>query len=298
MIKKFMRKNMPKLFCILRVLKAHYINNSTENKIKINWEKKFNEKLNLKTPSTFNEKIQWLKLNGKRDKLASQCADKYEVRDYIKNTIGEEYLNALIGVYNNTKEINFNKLPNEYVLKNTHDSGSVLLKTLNYSLNQELLQKIECNLKINYGRLSNEWVYDNIKPRVIVENFLKSDDGKSLKDYKIFCFNGEAKIIQIDLDRFEGHKRNFYDTSWNRLDLEIEYKSVEHDVEKPELLNKMLTLTEKLSKPFNHVRIDWYISENKLIFGEMTFFHESGFGKFNSKEWELKMGSWLKLDHE
>lgn len=148
------------------------------------------------------------------------------------------------------------------------------------------------------GHFSKEWVYDDIKPQIIIGKLLESEDGKSLKDYKLFCFNGQPKIIQVDLERFEGHRRNLYDTNWDRLDLEIENPNADYDVKKPELLNEMLDMTKILAKPFNHVRVDWYIHKDRLIFGEMTFFHGSGFQKFNSVEWEEKMGSWFKVSED
>lgn len=261
------------------------------------WRELFDEELNIENPKTYNEKLQWGKIFS-NNKLAKKCADKILVREYVQEKIGKDYINDLIETYENTKNIDFSKLPDQFVIKVTHDSGSVLIVKDKKKINFEKLKEIEENLKINYGHLSKEWVYDDIKPQIIIEKFLESEDGKFLKDYKVFCFNGEPKIIQVDLDRFEGHKRNFYDTSWNRLDLEIEYPSVDYDLKKPALLQEMLEVTKKLAKPFNHVRVDWYIHHNKLIFGEMTFFHGSGFEKFNSRKWEEKMGSWFEVSKD
>lgn len=261
------------------------------------WRELFDEELNIENPKTYNEKLQWEKIFA-NNKLAKKCADKILVREYVKEKIGKDYLDELIGTYENTKNIDFSKLPNQFVLKATHDSGSVLIVKDKKKIDFEKLKEIERNLKINYGHFSKEWVYDDIKPQIIIEKFLESEDGKSLKDYKIFCFNGEPKIIQVDLDRFEGHKRNFYDILWNRLDVEIEYPSVDYDVKKPDLLDKMLEVTKKLANPFNQVRVDWYIYENRLIFGEMTFFHGSDFEKFNSREWEELMGSWFEVSKD
>lgn len=291
-------KEIPILYDLYVQNKKQQICNAPkEQYIKYIWKKKFNEELNLENPKTFNEKLQWEKIYSNNN-LAKQCADKIKVLKYVEEKIGRKYINELIATYPNTKNIDFSKLPNKFVLKATHDSGSVLIVKNKSKIDFKKLKEIEKNLKINYGHFSKEWVYDSIKPKIIIEKFLESKDGTSLKDYKIFCFNGEPKIIQVDLDRFESHKRNFYDTSWNRLDLEILYPSVDYNVKKPDLVNEMLEVTKKLAKPFNHVRVDWYIHKNKLIFGEMTFFHGSGFEEFNSREWEEQMGSWFEVSED
>lgn len=258
------------------------------------WKHIFNEKLNLQNPKTFNEKIQWAKLYANND-LAKLCADKIEVLDYVASQIGSQYTNDIIATYPNLKNIDFSRLPPKFVLKATHDSGSVLIVNDHNNIDYEKLKQIERNLRLNYGQFSKEWIYDEIKPRILIEQLLESEDGKSLKDYKVFCFNGEPKMIQVDLERFEGHKRNFYDTNWNRLDLAIGYPNADYDVAEPASLKEMLVLSQKLAKPFNHVRVDWYIHHGKLIFGEMTFFHGSGIEKFNTREWEEKVGSWFEV---
>lgn len=258
------------------------------------WKQTYGTELNLENPRTFNEKLQWEKVYANNE-LAKRCADKVKVLEYVEEKIGASYINELIAIYPNTKKIDFLKLPKQFVLKATHDSGSVLIVKDHMQIDYKKLKKIENSLKTNYGTISQEWVYDDIQPQIIIEKFLESEDGKSLKDYKVFCFAGEPKIIQVDLDRFEEHKRNFYDTAWHKLDLEVGYASVDNDLEKPMLLDEMLRLSSILSEPFNHVRVDWYIHDNKLIFGEMTFFHGGGFERFNSKEWEEKIGGWLEL---
>jgi len=261
------------------------------------WKQVFGEELNLENPKTYNEKLQWGKVYA-NNKLAKQCADKVGVLEYVRSKIGSSYINELIAIYPNTKTIDFSKLPEQFVLKATHDSGSVLIVKDKNQLDYKKLNKIENSLKINYGAVTQEWVYDDIKPQIIIEKFLESDDGATLKDYKIFCFAGKAKIIEIDLDRFEGHKQSYYDTAWNRLNFEFGFPILDYDVKKPELIEEMLRLSSILSEPFNHVRIDWYICKNRLVFGEMTFFTAGGFGKFSSKEWEEKMGAWIELSKD
>ena len=265
--------------------------------IKKEWKKNFGTDLNLNNPITYNEKLQWEKIYSYNE-LAQQCADKLKVLDYVKNNIGEQYIKKPIKIYGSIKEINFEELPNKFVIKANHDSGSVLVVKDKNNIDYTKLKFLEMRLKINYGCLSKEWIYDNIKPKLFVEEYLESEDGKDLKDYKVFCFNGEPKLIQVDLERFKEHKRNFYDLEWNRLDLAIQYPNANYDVKKPKLLDEMLKLSSILSKPFNHVRVDWFIYRDKLLFGEMTFFHGSGFERFNSYEWERRMGSWFEVSKD
>lgn len=263
--------------------------------IRRQWQAKFGDQtLNLINPKTYNEKLQWGKIHS-NNALAKRCADKVEVLKYVKNKIGSEYTNDLIGIYPDIKSIDFNKLPQQFVLKATHNSGATIVVKNKNHIDKTKLRQIEQSLKVNFGRVSKEWVYNDIKPKIIIEKLIESEDGKSLKDYKIFCFNGKAKLIQIDFERFEGHKRSFYDTNWNKLDVRIEQPVAEQNVEKPDLLEKMLSLSEVLAEPFNHVRVDWYISNNKLIFGEMTFFHGSGFERFYDENWAETMGSWFEV---
>ncbi|MEQ3499757.1 ATP-grasp fold amidoligase family protein [Tenacibaculum sp. SSH1-16] len=296
-IKEFL-KNIPYVGSEIKFIKKTHISFLGKEKyIKKKWLREFGYPLNIKNPITFNEKIQWEKIYSNNE-LAKRCVDKIEVHNYVKELIGEKYLNKIIGVYSNIRDIRFENLPEKFVIKASHDSGSVLVVDNKSNINQQKLRLINKNLKLNYGKVSKEWVYDDIKPRILVENFLESGDEKSLKDYKIFCFEGKPKLIQVDFDRFEEHTRNFYDMDWNRLDFEILYKNADYDVEKPELLNEMIKLSSILAKPFNHVRVDWYISQNKLIFGEMTFFPESGFGSFSSKEWENKLGSYFNISKD
>lgn len=153
-------------------------------------------------------------------------------------------------------------------------------------------------MKLNFGFAEQEWVYDNLDPKILVEKLLKDEEGKSPEDYKVFCFNGKPKIIQVNMDRFGEHRINYYDPDWKRLDLEINHPGASYDVAKPEKLDKMLELSAILAEPFNHVRVDWYIHENDLVFGELTFFHNSGRGIFNSREWAEKMGSWFEVSKD
>lgn len=257
------------------------------------------ENLDLINPKTFNEKLQWLKLNW-YDPLASKCADKYEVREIIKKKIGKGYLNELIAVYNSVDEIDISKLPDRFVLKATHGSGYNIICENKLDVDwEEELKKMRVWLKTTYGWSAGEWVYKDIRPRIICEKYLEDESGE-LCDYKIFCFGGEPKFIQVDFNRFTGHKRNIYDLDWNILKgVEIKYpQDSKHEIKKPEKLGEMLELSTILSKDFPHVRVDFYIVGNKIFFGELTFFHGSGMQKITPKEFEIKMGNWLRLPNK
>jgi hypothetical protein len=304
-MKKFLKKIIHKnsyLSCLLRryrYKKSQKI--PSEELIKEIFQKNLGYTLNLKNPQFYNEKIQWLKLYGENNpvfgdyELAKKLADKVEVREYISKTIGEKYLKKIYGIYENFGEIDFSSFPDEFVIKASHDSGSVIIVRNKDNIPKEKIDKLRCNLKINFGLAQREWVYKYIKPKIIVEELIKDSSGQLPVDYKVFCFQGEPKLIQVDFDRFTKHRRDFYDLKWNKLDLEILYQRTDFKIEKPSVLQEMLELSEILSKPFNHARVDWFCINNKLYFGEVTFFPESGFGKFNTKKWEKKMGEWIKI---
>src|SRR5699024_128742 len=271
---------------------------SDEKLIKKRFRKRLGREVNLKNPKKFNDKLQWLKLYW-RDPLATKCADKYKVREYIKEKIGEKYLNELIAVYNSVDEIDIDKLPKSFVLKGTHGSGyNIICKNKDKMDLEKEFKKMRRWMWTNYHWSKREWVYKDIKPRIICEKYMEDESGE-LRDYKIFCFHGEPKIIEVDINRFTDHKRNIYDLNWNLLDVEIEYPSEPNTIiQRPETLNEMLELSRILSKDFPHVRVDFYNVNGEIIFGELTFFHESGMGKFNPSEYELELGRYLDLQDQ
>lgn len=269
---------------------------SDEQLIKKRFRKRLGREVNLKNPTKYNDKLQWLKLYWK-DPLATKCADKYEVREFIEEEIGEKYLNELYSVYESVDEINLDELPNSFVLKGTHGSGyNIICKDKTLMNWEKEFKKMKRWLRNNYYWSKREWVYKDIKPRIICEKYMEDETGKAPMDYKIFCFSGKPKMIQVDVDRFGEHKQNFYDIDWNFMNVEIEnFSDQSVEVERPKLLNEMLKLSEKLSKNFPQVRVDFYSFNNKIIFGELTFFHHSGMGKFFPPEFEEEMGSYFKL---
>ena len=271
---------------------------SDKNMINKSFKRRLGREVNLKNPKKYNDKLQWLKLYW-HDPLATQCADKYEVRSFIKETIGEEYLNDLLGIYESVNEIDLDKLPKSFVLKGTHGSGyNIICKDKDKMDWDKEFKKMRRWLRNNYYWQNREWVYKDIKPRIICEKFIEQDEDTELRDYRFFCFNGTPKFISVDLSITEKSRtrRNLYDLEWNLMDGEISYpKELIKEIPKPSQFEEMLNLSKKISQHFPHVRVDFYQIKDKVIFGEITFFHQSGMGIFNPPEFEEEVGSYLNL---
>ena len=256
------------------------------------------KKLDLDNPQEFNEKIQWLKVFY-HPKILNQLVDKYAVREYVEAKIGVQYLNEIYGVYDSPEDILYEKLPQKFVIKATHASSYNLIVT-----DKEKLNKIKTNklfkkwLSINqYYRMGQEWAYKDVQPRLIAEKFLKEDGRISLIDYKFYCFNGEAKLLEVHLDRDEDHKRGFYDLDFNRLP--YRYVSIENsissEIEKPCNFEEMKKLSEVLAANFPFVRVDFYSIKGKTIFGEMTFYPSDGRKSLYPDKYNKIMGDYIKL---
>lgn len=253
--------------------------------------------LDIDTPRTFNEKIQWLKLHDStREKTI--LSDKYLVREWVKEKIGDKYLVPLLGVWDSFDEICFRYLPDRFVLKCNHGSGwNYIVNDKNEIDYDDCQKKINNWMKLNYAYTSLELHYKDIKPRIIAEEMLIPEDGGDLKDYKLFVFGGKVELIQVDIDRFHYHRRNLYTTDWKYVHAEICYPTApEVKVEKPDCLEEMITLAETLGRGFAHVRVDFYLVNNAIYFGEMTFTHGSGIERFEPKELALKMGDLISIE--
>ena len=255
-------------------------------------------KLNLKNPKEYNEKLQWLKLNDRKPEY-STMVDKYEVRGYIKDLLGDKYLIPCLGIYDSVDDIDIDALPDRFVLKCTHDSGSVEICKDKSSFDIEgARHRLSQAMKRNYYATYREWPYKYVKPRIIAEGYLEGDGG-DLKDYKVMCFNGEAKIIEVHENRFvEGkvHTQTFYDREWNIVPLtQVETVTVDRPGERPRQLDEILRLSELIAKDMYHARIDWYIEGDKIYFGEITFFDGSGFESFSTPEMERMLGDMINL---
>lgn len=255
-------------------------------------------KLNLKNPKEYNEKLQWLKLNDRKPEY-STMVDKYEVRGYIADLLGDKYLIPCLGIYDSVDDIDIDALPDKFVLKCTHDSGSVEICKDKSSFDIESARhRLSQAMKRNYYATYREWPYKYVKPRIIAEGYLEGDGG-DLKDYKVMCFNGEAKIIEVHENRFvEGkvHTQTFYDREWSIVPLtQVETVTVDRPSERPRQLEEILRLSELIAKNMYHARIDWYIEGDKIYFGEITFFDGSGFESFSTPEMERMLGDMINL---
>ncbi len=264
--------------------------------IQLKFFKNFHRLPNLKHPKTFNEKLQWLKLYD-RNPYYTKLVDKYEVKKIVAELIGEQYIIPTLGVWDSAEDIDFEKLPDKFVLKATHDSGRVIICKDKSKLDiAKAREEMAYSLKRDFYALTREWPYKNVPRRIIAEAFIEDKSG-DLKDYKFFCFNGKVEFFKVDFDRFTGHKANYYDTNWNILPFEeIVCPSDKSQIhEKPENFDKMIEFAEILAKGLPFSRIDFYNNEGNIYFGETTFFPNSGMGKFNPEEADNKLGALIKL---
>ena len=266
--------------------------------LKYKYKKYFGKKIDLKNPKTFNEKLQWLKLYDRKDAY-TKMVDKYEVKNYVSGIIGEEYIIPTLGVYNNWNDIDFKQMPKQFVLKCTHDSGSSIVCTdkLNFDY-EECKKKINKALKNNFFYEFREWPYKNVKPRILIEKYMEDNDSSEmLSDYKLFCFNGIVKTILVCSNR-KGEFKNtdFYDSDWNLMPFTRErHENNPKGIKKPEKLEEMIQIAEKLSKDIPFVRVDLYEINGKVYFGELTFFPSSGFEGFKPEEYDTILGNWLDI---
>lgn len=253
--------------------------------------------LNLNTPKTFNEKLQWLKLYN-REPQYTMMVDKYAVKQYVANKIGSQYIIPTLGVWNHFDEIDFDELPNQFVLKCTHDSGGIVICKDKLNLDKRAAkQKLEYYLKRKYYYVHREWPYKNVKPRIIAEKYMSNDNGEDLNDYKLMCFNGQVKATFVCSDCFseDGLKVTFYDTNWKRMPFERHYPASKTDIARPKTYDEMLILAEKLAFKIPFVRVDFYEVHGRVYFGELTFFPGSGYEEFTPEEWDKKLGDWINL---
>lgn len=249
----------------------------------------------LNPPITFNEKLQWLKIYN-RQEIYVTLADKYAVRDFVAQKIGRRYINELYGVWNNPKDIDFESLPSSFVLKATHGSGmNLIIKDKSQVIQNDIIIKCTGWIKTDYGKKGREWMYSRMKPKVIAEKLILDQEGNIPKDYKVFCFNGTARFISVDVDRFKNQKRCFYDRNWIKQDFTTLHSIYEGEIPKPSNLDEILHSAEALSQGITFVRVDFYLTD-KLIFGEMTFFPGNCTEPFFPDKYDFEIGKYLNLD--
>ena len=269
----------------------------SEKLLKIRYESCMGRKLNLDSPKTYTEKLQWLKLYDHKD-IYTTMVDKYEAKKFVAEKIGAEYIIPLLGVWEKAEDIDFDILPDEFVLKTTHDSGGYLICTEKTKLDfGQVRERFEKLLKTNYYTGSREWPYKNVKPRIIAEKHMEDKEDGELRDYKFFTFNGEPKVLYITQGRGNGSKTvaDFYDMDFNHLSFTIDHEMSKNPPHSPRNFELMKELARKLSENTPQLRVDFYEVNGKVYFGEMTFFHCSGLVPFKPNEWDKKFGEWVVL---
>ena len=265
--------------------------------LQIVYFKHFRRFINFNNPKTFNEKIQWLKLNYRNEEY-TKLVDKYRVKQYITKLIGEEYVIPTLGVWNNVDDIDFKSLPEKFVLKCNNDSGGIVIcknkKDFDEAKAKSFLKERLKNNGYWYGR---EWPYKNVKPCIIAEKYMEDSISKDIKDYKFFCFNGSMELFDIDIDRFIEHRANYYDRNGNFLPFGKTYCPPDYTkkIEMPKNLDKMIELAETISHNTVLSRIDFYEIDGQVYFGEITFYPGSGFSPFTDEKWDYKLGDMIDL---
>lgn len=271
---------------------------SDERYLKLMFKDRMGYKLNLKNPKTFNEKLQWLKIHNRRPEY-TKMVDKYEAKLYVAEKLGEEYIIPSLGVWDKFDDIDFDGLPDKFVLKCTHDSGGLVVCRDKSKLDKEAArEKIERSLKRNYYWHSREWPYKDVKPRIIAEKYMEDSVTQELRDYKFFCFNGEMKVMFIASERYNETTEtrfDFFDREFQHLNFRNGHPNADVLPAKPEKFEEMCVLAEKLSGDIPLLRVDFYEVDGEIYFGELTFSHWGGMMPFEPKEWDEKLGSWIKL---
>lgn len=271
-----------------------------EEYLKRLYEANFGKPLNLASPETFNEKIQWLKLYN-RDPKYTEMVDKYLAKDYVGKIIGREHIIPLLDVWKNAEDINFDKLPSRFVLKCNHNSGKgmFICKDKSKCDQKAVIRNLDRGLRQNYYLINREWPYKNVERRIIAEKYMEDTTNPGeLVDYKIHCFNGTPRIVQVITNRFDknGMINDHYTLDWEKLDLvRGHYRTTTSAVQKPTELDEMLVCSRMLCQGIPYVRTDFYIVNHKVYFGEITFFPASGLTPFHPDKWDRIFGGWIKL---
>lgn len=261
---------------------------------------KLGRKLNLDTPQRFTEKLQWYKINY-HNPIMKQCVDKYLVRDYVKAKGLNNILIPLIGKYDSLEHVVWSDLPNQFVIKTSHGGGGlnvIICSNKNKFSMDEAKEKLSFDLRpIRKNTLGREWAYYGLEPGIVVEKLLVNQDNPEagINDYKFFCYNGHVKYIVVDIDRYIGHKRNFYNRDWTKLDVTSDCPTADITIEKPANFAKMIEVAEKLSSEFPFVRVDLYNVDGKIYFGELTFYPWSGYVQFIPDEIDFLFGEGFDL---
>ncbi len=264
--------------------------------IRLYFRLRMHKSCDLKNPKTFNEKLQWLKLHDRYPRY-TDMVDKVEAKKIAAAIVGDEHIIPTLGVWGSFDEIDFSSLPEQFVLKCSHDSeGLVIVKDKSNLDLAAARKKIESAMRYNFYYVGREWPYKNVRPRILAEAYLEDTACGELRDYKFYCFDGEPKMMFVVTGRAAGDTRiDFFDLDFKHLPVTQHYPNADFEIKKPKTFDQMVAAAKKLSAGLTHVRIDFYEVNGKMYFGEYTFFDNSGFGPFDQPEWDERLGSWIKL---
>lgn len=287
-------------FCILA--NYHFYDHLSDDEfIRRKYKAIMGKELDLSHPKTFNEKLQWLKLYDRKPEY-TMMVDKYRVRDYVAKKIGEEYLIPLLGVWDNPDEIDFDELPSQFVLKCNHNSGLGMCICKDKSkLNIKKVKKqLKKGLDQDYFLTGREWPYKDVPRKIICEKYMVDDLCEDaiggLIDYKFFCFNGVSKFMYISNDYASNTTTDFFDMNYNRLDMRMKDPNSDTPPSKPQQFDELRKIAEQLSFGIPFVRVDLYVVNKKIYFGELTFFHNAGFVEIHPDKWEKILGDWINIE--
>ena len=278
------------LYCFLNLLPDKFF-------IQLKFFKNFHRFPNLKEPQTFSEKLQWLKLYD-RNSYYTKLVDKYEVKSIVADLIGEEYIIPTLGVWDNANDIDFDSLPDKFVLKATHDSGRVIICKDKAKLDKEWARtEMAKSLKRDFYALTREWPYKNVPRRIIAEEYMEDCGTNELRDYKFFCINGKVELLFIATGRQTQKEPyfDFFDKDFIHIPLKHGHPNAPELPQKPRNFELMKVLSEKLSMGLPQIRVDMYEINGRIYFGELTLFHHSGMVRFDPQDWDYELGKLIKL---
>lgn len=268
--------------------------------LSFNYRMKIGRKLDWENPKTYTEKVQWLKLYDQKPEYTIMV-DKYLVKDYIANRIGKKYIIPTLGVWNHAEDIDFSALPKQFVLKCTHDSGGLVICKDKSQIDQKKVKReFSKALKMRFYMEGREYQYQNVVPRVLAESYIEQEDGGAPWDYKVLCFGGKAKLIEVHTGRYsENHSQTFYDLNWKPTGISQGGKETisKVPIPKPLCFDELIEKSEILAQGTRHIRVDWYIINNQLLFGEITLYDGCGMEPFTTYEDDLLLGSWIDINN-
>lgn len=280
---------------LIRFLRKNPFLSSDKFYLKTIYKQKLGRNLNLENPQTYNEKLQWLKLYY-HNPLLTTLVDKIKVKNFVADKIGEEYVIPTLGVWDSFEEIDFDQLPQQFVLKTNHDYGGVVIckDKANFDFGKAK-EKLNRHLKRNFFYAGREWAYKNVKPRIFAEKYFVDESKTELKDYKFFCFDGKPKLLYVGTGRQINLHFTFFDLNFKRLNIDYGPGPTDKNISKPINFDKMISLAEKLSEGLPHVRVDLYNIKGEIYFGELTLYSMNGTTAINPKKWDYELGSYLSL---